>query len=330
MARIMKPPLRIATILAAIVLGAPLPSEAQKASRVPRIGYIRAEAPPAADIEAFRLGLREHGYVEGKNILVEYRWADGNEQRLPAIVAELIRLQVDLIVTAAPAATRAAKQATTNVPIVMVLVADPVAFGFISSLPRPGGNVTGFAFLLPELSGKRLEILKDAVPGLSRVAVLWNAANTYKAFDLKEVRAVAERLRVQIQTLPVRGPNDFPEAFQAAVDNRADGLITLDDPFTITHRARIVDLALRHRLPAVYGVRPLADAGGLMFYGPDRAAQNRRAAIYVDKILKGAKPAELPVERPNRYELVINLRTAKALGFTVPPSLLIRADQLTE
>jgi len=329
-ARIMKPPLRIATILAAIVLGAPLPSEAQKASRVPRIGYIRAEAPPAADIEAFRLGLREHGYVEGKNILVEYRWADGNEQRLPAIVAELIRLQVDLIVTAAPAATRAAKQATTNVPIVMVLVADPVAFGFISSLPRPGGNVTGFAFLLPELSGKRLEILKDAVPGLSRVAVLWNAANTYKAFDLKEVRAVAERLRVQIQTLPVRGPNDFPEAFQAAVDNRADGLITLDDPFTITHRARIVDLALRHRLPAVYGVRPLADAGGLMFYGPDRAAQNRRAAIYVDKILKGAKPAELPVERPNRYELVINLRTAKALGFTVPPSLLIRADQLTE
>jgi len=326
----MKPPLRIATILAAIVLGAPLPSEAQKASRVPRIGYIRAEAPPAADIEAFRLGLREHGYVEGKNILVEYRWADGNEQRLPAIVAELIRLQVDLIVTAAPAATRAAKQATTNVPIVMVLVADPVAFGFISSLPRPGGNVTGFAFLLPELSGKRLEILKDAVPGLSRVAVLWNAANTYKAFDLKEVRAVAERLRVQIQTLPVRGPNDFPEAFQAAVDNRADGLITLDDPFTITHRARIVDLALRHRLPAVYGVRPLADAGGLMFYGPDRAAQNRRAAIYVDKILKGAKPAELPVERPNRYELVINLRTAKALGFTVPPSLLIRADQLTE
>jgi len=322
--------LRVVTVLALVLLTAPLAAEAQKVGKVPRIGYIRAEAPPAADIETFRQGLREHGYMEGKNIVVEYRWADGNEQRLRAIVAELIRLKVDLIVASAPAATRAAQEVATTIPIVMVHVADPVAFGFVASLARPGGNVTGFAFLLPELSGKRLQLLKDAVPKLSRVAVLWNAANPYKAFDLREVQAVAEASRVAVQTLPVRGPDDFAHAFEAAVASGAGGLITLDDPFTIAHRTRIVDLALKHRLPAVYGVRPFADAGGLMSYGPDRVDQNRRAAIYVDKILKGAKPSELPVERPTKYALVINLKTAKALGFTVPPLLLVRADQLIE
>ena len=312
------------------LLAAPLAAEAQPAGKVPRIGYIRTEAPPTADIEGFRQGLREHGYVEGKNIVVEYRWADGNEQRLRAIVAELIRLKVDLIVTSAPAATRAAKEATTRIPIVMVLVADPVAFGFVASLARPGGNVTGFAFLLPELSGKRLELLKDAIPELSRVAVLWNAANPYKAFDLKEVQAVADALRVAVQTFPVREPNDFGDAFEAAVKSRARGLITLEDPFTIAHRTRIIDLALKHRLPAVYGVRPFVDAGGLMSYGPDRVDQNRRAAIYVDKILKGAKPADLPVERPTKFELVINMKTAKALGLTIPQSLLVRAVEVIQ
>jgi putative ABC transport system substrate-binding protein len=268
--------------------------------------------------------------VEGKNIVVEYRWADGNEQRLRAIVAELIRLKVDLIVASAPAATQAAKEVATTVPIVMVLVADPVAFGFVRSLARPGGNVTGFAFLLPELSGKRLELLKDAMPGLSRAAVLWNAANPYKAVDLKEVQAVAEALKVAVQTLPVRGPDDFADAFEAAVKGGADGLITLEDPFTIAHRTQIVGLALKHRLPAVYGVRPLFDAGGLMYYGPDRLDQNRRAAAYVDKILRGAKPAELPVERPTRYELGINLKTARAMGVKVPQSVLLRADHVIE
>jgi putative ABC transport system substrate-binding protein len=314
----------------AVLLAAPLAAEAQQAGKVPRIGYIRAEGPPAADIEAFRQGLREHGYVEGKNIVVEYRWADGNEQRLRAIVAELIRVKVDLIVTSAPAATRAAKEAATTIPIVMVLVADPVAFGFVASLARPGGNVTGFAFLLPELSGKRLQLLKDAIPGLSRVAVLWNAINSYKAFDLKEVQAVAEALNVAVRTLPVRGPDDFADAFEAAVKSGAGGLITLDDPFTIAHRTRIVNLALKYRLPAVYGVRPFADAGGLMTYGPDRVDQNRRAATYVDKILRGAKPADLPVEQPTKFELVINLKTAKALGLTIPQSLLLRADQIIQ
>jgi len=317
-------------LAAGALLAAPLATEAQTAGKVPRIGYIRAEAPPATDIEAFRQGLREHGYVEGKNIVVEYRWADGNEQRLRAIVAELIRLKVALIVTSAPAATQAAKEVAATVPIVMIMVADPVAFGFVPSLARPGGNLTGFAFLLPELSGKRLELLKDSMPSLSRVAVLWNAANPYKAFDLKEVQAVADALKVAVQTLPVRGPDDFADAFEAAVKGGADGLITLDDPFTVTHRTRIVDLALKHRLPAVYGVRPLFDAGGLMYYGPDRLDQNRRAAVYVDKILRGAKPSELPVERPTRYELAINLKTARAMGFKMPQSMLLRADHVIE
>jgi putative tryptophan/tyrosine transport system substrate-binding protein len=321
---------RFIEVIAGGFVAAPLAAEAQQAGKVPRIAYIRAEAPPAADIEAFRQGLREHGYVEGKNIVVDYRWADGNEQRLRAIVAELIRVKVDLIVASAPAAARAAKEAATTIPIVMVLVADPVAFGFVASLARPGGNVTGFAFLLPELSGKRLQLLKDAIPKLSRVAVLWNAANPYKAFDLKEVQAVAEALRVAVETLPVRGPDDFAHAFEAAIASGAGGLITLDDPFTIGHRTRIVSLALKYRLPALYGVRPFADAGGLMSYGPDRFDQNRRAATYVDKILRGAKPADLPVEQPMKFELVINLKTAKALGLTIPPSVLGRADQVIE
>jgi putative ABC transport system substrate-binding protein len=277
-------------------LALPLACEAQGA----RIAYIRGEQPPAADLEAFRAGLRELGYVEGKNIAVEYRWADGDEQRLAGIVAELVRLKVDLIVSAAPAATRAAKEGAPDIPVVMVLVADPVAFKFVESLSRPGGNVTGFAFLLPELSGKRLEILKDAVGGLSRVAVLWHADNPYKAYDLKEVEAVAARLKVAVQPLPVRGPADFDAAFESAAKSRAGGLITLDDPFTIRHRARIVELALRHRLPAVYGVEPLAQAGGLMFYGPDRLEQNRRAAVYIDKILRGARHAQLPGGGPHQ------------------------------
>jgi putative ABC transport system substrate-binding protein len=312
------------------ILTAVLGAEAQPAAKVYRIGYVRAETPPAVDIEAFREGLRDHGYVEGTNVVVEYRWADGNEERLRSLVAELLRLKVDLIVTSAPAATRVAKEATTTIPIVMVLVADPVAFGFVASLARPGGNVTGFAYLLPEVSGKRLELLKEAVPALSRVAVLWNAANPYKPFDLKEVEAVADALRVGVNAFPVREPKDFDDAFKAAVKSRAGGLITLEDPFTIAHRTRIVDLALRHRLPAVYAVRPFVEAGGLMSYGPDRADQNRRAAAFVDKILKGAKPADLPVERPTKFDLVINMKTAKALGMKISPSLLLRADQVLE
>jgi putative tryptophan/tyrosine transport system substrate-binding protein len=317
-------------VAALALLATPFTAEAQPVTKVYRIGYVRAETPPPVDIEAFRQGLREHGYVEGTNIVIEYRWADGNEERLRSLVAELIRLKVDLIVASAPAATRVAKEETTTIPIVMVLVADPVAFGFVASLARPGGNVTGFAFLLPEVSGKRLDLLKEAIPKLSRVAVLWNAANPYKPLDLKEVQAVADALGVAVHTFPVREPSDFDEAFKAAVKSRVGGLITLEDPFTIAHRARLVGLALKHRLPAVYAVRPFVEAGGLMSYGPDRADQNRRAATFVDKILKGARPADLPVERPTKFELVINLNTAKATGITIPPSLLLRADQVLE
>ena len=311
-----------------IILATACLAEAQQTGKVYRIGYLRAEKPPEVDIEAFRQGLREHGYVEGKNIVVEYRWADGNEERLRSLLAELIGLKVDLIVTSAPAATRAAKETTTTIPIVMVLVADPVAFGFVASLARPGSNITGFAFLLPEISGKRLELLKDTIPELTHVAVLWNAANTYKAVDLKEVQAVGDALRVAVHTFPVRGPSDFDEAFKTAIKRRTGGLLTLDDPFTLAHRTRIVDLALRHRLPAVYAVSPFVDAGGLMFYGPDRGDQNRRAATFVDKILKGTKPTDLPVERPTKFELIINLKTAKQIGLTIPPNVLARADRV--
>ena len=311
-----------------IILATAYLAEAQQTGKVYRIGYLRAEKPPEVDIEAFRQGLREHGYVEGKNIVVEYRWADGNEERLRSLVAELIGLKVDLIVTSAPAATRAAKETTTTIPIVMVLVADPVAFGFVASLARPGSNITGFAFLLPEISGKRLELLKDTIPELTHVAVLWNAANTYKAVDLKEVQAVGDALRVAVHTFPVRGPSDFDEAFKTAIKRRTGGLLTLDDPFTLAHRTRIVDLALRHRLPAVYAVSPFVDAGGLMFYGPDRGDQNRRAATFVDKILKGTKPTDLPVERPTKFELIINLKAAKQIGLTIPPDVLARANRV--
>lgn len=317
-------------VLALALLAVPLAAEVQPVGKVYRIGYVRAEQPPVVDVEAFRQGLREHGYVEGKNLLVEYRWADGSEERLRSAIAELIRLKVDLMVTSAPAATRAAKEATSTIPIVMVLVADPVNFGFVASLAHPGGNVTGFAYLLPELTGKRLQLLKEAVPQLARVAVLWNAANPYKAFDLRELQAVADSLSVGVLTFPVRGPNELEDAVESAVKSRAGGLVTLEDPFTIAHRTRIVDLALRHKLPAVYGVRPFSDAGGLMSYGPDRADQNRRAASFVDRILKGIRPADLPVERPTKFELVVNLKAARALGLTIAPSMLLRADHVIE
>jgi putative ABC transport system substrate-binding protein len=320
----------LVAVLTLGILAAPLAVEAQPAGKMWRIGFLRGSAPPKSEIEAFRQGLRELGYVEGKNLVIEYRWAEGKEERLPSLAAELMLLNVDLILSSAPAATRAAKEATTTIPIVMVTVADPVAFGFVRSLARPGGNVTGFAFQHPELSGKRLALLKEAIPKLSRLAVLWNGAKPYKAVDMKEVQAAADTSGVTLQSLPVDGPQDLERAFGAAKQGRADALITLEDPFTIAHRVRIVELTRTHQLPALYGRRVYVDAGGLMSYGPDPIEQYRRAAIYVDRIFKGAKPADLPVEQPTRFELVINVRTAKALGLTLPPSLILRADQAIE
>ena len=311
-------------------LTAPLAAWSQHPERIYRIGYIRGEKPPEDDINGFRQGLRERGYVEGKNIVVEYRWGNGNEEKLRSLVSELIELKLDLIVTSAPAATQVAKDATKTIPIVMVLVADPVGYGIVNSYAHPGGNITGFAFLLPEISGKRLELLKEAIPKLGRVTVLWNAANPYKEGDLKEVQLVANALKIAVQRVPVHGANDFDRALSAAMKNRPDGLITLDDPFTIAHSKQIVDLAAKHRLPAVYAVKPFVDAGGLMYYGPDRFDQNRRAGALVDKILKGTNPADIPVERPIKFELVVNMKTAKALGIKIPDVILLRADKVIE
>ena len=307
-----------------------LPFPGQPAGKVYRIGYVRAETPPAGDLEGFRAGLREYGYEEGQNVVIEFRFADGDPEQVRSHVAELISLRVDLIVASAPEATRLAKEATSTIPIVMVLVADPVAFNFVDSLARPGANVTGFAYLLPELSGKRLDLLKQAVPALSRVAVVWNAANRYKPLDLKEVQATADALHLELQTFPVGDPSEFNDALETAARSGAEGLITLEDPFTIAHRAQIVELALRHRLPAVYAVRPFVDAGGLMCYGPDRVDQNRRAATYIDKLLKGARPADLPVERPTKFEFVINLKTARTLGLTIPQPVLQQATEIIQ
>jgi putative ABC transport system substrate-binding protein len=310
-------------------IAAPLGREAQ-AAKAWRIGVIRGSEPPPAEIEALRQGLRGLGYVEHENLIIVTRWADGKEERLSSLVADLIRLKVDVIVSSAPAATHAAKEATTAIPIVMVTVADPVGFGFIHSLARPGGNITGLVFMHPELSGKRLELLKAAVPKLARLAVLWNGGNPYKAADMRELQAAADASDVILQSLPVLEQQGFERAFSAMKQGRADALITLEDPFTIAHRARIVELAATHRLPSLYGRRVYVDAGGLMSYGPDPIEQYRRAAVYVDKIFKGVKPADLPVEQPNKFDLIINLKTAKALGLTIPPSLLLRADQVID
>jgi len=318
----------VTSLVGALTL--PFAAGAQQTGKLWRIGFLRGSAPPAAEIEAFRHALRELGYVEGRNLVIEYRWAEGNEERLPTLAAALILRNVDLILSSAPAATRAAKEATQTIPIVMVTVADPVAFGFVRSLARPGGNVTGLAFQHPELSGKRLALLTEALPKPSRLAVLWNSANPYKAVDMREVRAAADTSGVTVQSLPVNGPQDLERAFALAKQARADALITLEDPFTIAHRDRIVELTRTHRLPALYGRRVYVDAGGLMSYGPDPIEQYRRAATYVDKIFKGAKAADLPVEQPTKFELVINLKTAKALGLTIPPSLLLRADHVIE
>ena len=324
--------LRSIGLLVTLALGflaAPAPAEAQPTGKVYRIGYLAMfPAPPGR--EAFLQGLRDLGWIEGQNITIEYRYAHGRLEQLLDLVAELVRLKVDLIVAVSPQPVQAAKEATTTVPIVMVAVADPVTYGFVTSLARPGGNITGVSLLLPELSAKRLELLREMVPKLSRAAVLWNAANPFRALDLKVAQAGARALGVTLQSLGVRGPDDFDRAFEAASRERARALITLEDPLTFTHRTRIVGLAAKHRLPAIYGLREYVDAGGLMSYAPILLDNFRRAATYVDKILKGTKPADLPVEQPTKFELVINMRTAKAIGLKIPQSLLLRADQVIQ
>jgi putative ABC transport system substrate-binding protein len=320
------------TLMAGGLLAAPRAAEAQQAGKVYRIGVLGATSASAYTVylEALRQGLRDLGYVEGKNTVIEARWAEGRYDRLPDLAAELIRGKVDLIVTHGPAGARAAKQATSSVPIVMAVVGDAVAGGFVASLSRPGGNVTGSSFLWPELSAKRLELLKDVFPGVTRVAVLSNPDNPNFQGALKEAMDVAARsLRLRLQYADARGPDDFERAFSVVAKWRADALVVPEDAVFISHARRIAELGVRNRLRTI-GFREYAEAGGLMAFGVNFADLWRRAAVFVDKILKGAKPADLPVEQPTKFELVINLKTAKALGLTIPQSVLGRADQVIE
>jgi putative ABC transport system substrate-binding protein len=320
--------------LAGGLLAAPLAAEAQQAAKVARIGYLAGSlaATPHAP-EAFRQGLRDLGYVEGRNVVIEYRDAEGKFERLPALAAELVALKVDVIVAPNTVAALAAKQATRALPIVFAAPADPVASGLVTSLARPGGNVTGLSNLAPELVGKGLELLTQAVPGLTRVAVLWHPGGLGERTEkdmLKAAEVAARALGVRLQVVEARGPADIDRAFSQMTRARAGALTVLTTPMLLAERRRLVDLAAKHRLPAVYTSREFVDAGGLMSYGANVADLLRRAATYVDKILKGAKPADLPVEQPTKFELVINLKTAKALGLTIPQSLLGRADEIIQ
>jgi putative tryptophan/tyrosine transport system substrate-binding protein len=279
---------------------------------------------------AFFDALRELGWVEGKNLLVERRYGENRLERLPVIAAELIRLNVDVIVGSGTLAPLAAKRATSTIPIVMAAAGDPLGSGLVASLARPGGNVTGMSLMAPDLGGKRLELLKEVLPRLTRVAVLWNAGNPYPAIVFKETQAAARTLGVEIQSLAVRGPDDFDGAFEAAREQRPDALITVEDPLTVSNQKLIAEFAARQQFPAIYGLREFVTAGGLMSYGANPSDLFRRAAGYVDKILRGAKPDDLPVQQPALFELIINLKTAKALGLEVPPMLLARADEVIE
>jgi putative ABC transport system substrate-binding protein len=318
----------------AVLLAAPLAAEAQQAAKMARIGYlVTSLAVSPHPQEAFRQGLRDLGYVEGRNVVIEYRDAEGKPERFPAVAAELVALKVDVIVAGPTLAALAAKQATKTIPIVFANAADPVASGLVSSLARPGGNVTGLSMLAPELVGKCLELLKQAVPGVSRVALLWQPGSSGERTEkdmLKEADVAARALRVRPQFVEARGPDDFDRAFSNMTRARAGALAVLPSSMLFNERRRLVDLAAKNRLPAVYPYREAVDAGGLMAYGANFTDLYRRAAIYVDKILKGAKPADLPVEQPTKFELVINLKTAKALGLTIPPSLLGRADEVVQ
>jgi putative ABC transport system substrate-binding protein len=304
-------------------------ADAQQAKKVPRIGYLQIGSQLGPTGEAFLQGLRDLGYVEGKSILIEYRGdPQRSEDRLPEFAADLVRLKVDVIVALSPPAALAAKNATKTIPIVMRSTSDPIQAGFVASLARPGGNITGVTSISTDLYGKRLELLKEVIPRLSRVGVLRNPDRSAEASNSKEMEIAARSLDLRLQFLEVRSSNDFENAFRAAGKARAEALITIRTPLINGQKKRVADLAMKSRLPAIYDDREYIDAGGLMSYGTDLADLHRRAATYVDKILKGAKPADLPVEQPTKFELVINLKAAKQIGVTIPPNVLARADRV--
>ena len=309
-------------------LAAPLAAEGQPAGKVWRVGILGNEN--SAPWEAFRRGLRDLGYVGGRNLTMESRWSEGRTERLPALAIELVQLRVDVIVASGTQAVRAAKQATSTIPIVMAVSAHPDKIGLVESLARPGGNVTGLDNVGPDLKGKQLQLLKELAPKVSRVAVLWNPANLVETFGFKEMVAAAAVIGVEIQSIDVRTPDDYLAAFATVTASRADALYAFGNPVNFKNRQLIADFALKSRLPSIYEERLFVESGGLMSYAPSFTDLFRRAATYVDKILKGAKPGDLPVEQPTKFELVINLKTAKALGLTIPQSLLARADEVIQ
>jgi putative tryptophan/tyrosine transport system substrate-binding protein len=322
------------TLLGSTAVGFPLAARAQQVGKIPRIGYLSpgsASPGPLAYHDEFQRGLRELGYVEGRNIVIEYRFADGKFDRLAALAAELVQLNVDVIVSVVTQASLAAKNATRTIPIVIVSVGDPVGAGLVASLARPGANVTGNSGMTTEVVGKSLGLFKQTVPKVSPMAVLWNPDNVvYQGQILRETEVAARSLGIQLEMFEARGPDEFDRTFAEIASAGAASLLVLADPLFSAHTERIADFADKSRLPAMYGLREHAEAGGLMAYGPNYADLYRRAASYVDKILKGTKPADLPVEQPTKFEFVINLKTAKTLGLTIPPGVLAIADEVIE
>ena len=317
-------------LIAVVLLALGVTAEAQQTKKVPRIGWLLFDSPSSANTarnEAFRQGLSDLGYIEGQNLIIEHRYAEGKVDRLPDLAAELVRLKVDAIFATSTASVQAAKKATTTVPIVSVS-GDPVGLGLVASLARPGGNVTGLADFTSELAGKRLELLKEVVPRVSRVAVLWNPDGPSSNLRMRETEAAAASLGIKLQPVDVREPNDFEHAFAALKKDRADALFYLRSPLMANQVKRIVELAAKNRVPGMYDASEFPEAGGLMSYGTMLADLDRRAATYVDKILKGAKPADLPVEQPTKFEFVINLKAAKQIGLMIPPNVLARADKV--
>ena len=323
---------RLIILMFASLLGVPLASLGQQPAKVARIGFLEASTPSAiaARVEAFRQGLRDLGYVEGKNVVIEYRYAEGNFDRLPALAAELVRLNVNVIVTGGPTAIPAAKAATTAIPIVMAFDTDPVGSGFAASLAKPGGNITGLSTLAPELSAKQIELLKEIVPKLARVAVLGTASRPGSAHALREVENAAKALKVQVQFQDVVDPKGIDAAFLAARKGGADAVLVLGSPLFNANRTELTELASKSRYPVIYDRAEFVEAGGLMTYSVSLADLARRAATYVDKILKGAKPGDVPIEQPTKFDLVVNMKTAKALGIKIPNSVLAQATRVIE
>ena len=324
----MKKVTSILFILATLILASVYPAHAQKQATTPRIGVLQLGAPPNANLDAFIHGLRELGYIEGKNILIEYRFAEGKAERLPELAIELVRLKVDAIFTGGTPAIFALKQATKTIPIVFFSTSDPIGTGVVASLAHPGGNITGITAQASDLWPKRLELLKEIFPKLSRVAMVWNKGNAGMALEAKATQEVAGPLGVALQDRGVKDPNELDTVFALMIKDRPDGFLALMDPVLTSHQKRILDFLVQNRLPAIFESRGWVEAGGLISYGANYPDAHRRAATLMDKILKGTKPADIPVEQPTKFELVINLKTAKQSGLTIPPNVLARADKV--